>query len=178
VSSVATLFLNEGIMNIQEAQALVEYNYWARDHVLAAVDALTDEQYASVVTSSFASIRDTLVHVLSAESVWLSRWKGDANPGVVSGAGLATCAALREVWQEQEMKTRAYFDSVTEESLAGVIEYRAFNGQPFATPLFQMLQHVVNHGSYHRGQVTTLLRQLGAAPPQSLDLIVFYRDRA
>jgi uncharacterized damage-inducible protein DinB len=41
-----------------------------------------------------------------------------------------------------------------------------------------MLQHVVNHGSYHRGQVTTLLRQLGAPAPKSVDLIAFYRERA
>jgi len=64
-----------------------------------------------------------------------------------------------------------------EAGLSAVIEYRLLNGTPGATPFWQMLQHVVNHGSYHRGQVTTLLRQLGAPPPESLDLFTFYRQR-
>jgi uncharacterized damage-inducible protein DinB len=45
-----------------------------------------------------------------------------------------------------------------------------------ASPLWQMVQHVVNHGSYHRGQVTTMLRQLGSKPPKSLDMIAYYRE--
>jgi len=64
-----------------------------------------------------------------------------------------------------------------EAGLSAVIEYRLLNGTPGATPFWQMLQHVVNHASYHRGQVTTLLRQLGATPPESVDLITYYRLR-
>ena len=59
-----------------------------------------------------------------------------------------------------------------------VFEYKLLNGQPGKSSFWQMLQHVVNHGSYHRGQVTTMLRQLGAAPAKSTDLITFYRERA
>jgi uncharacterized damage-inducible protein DinB len=58
-----------------------------------------------------------------------------------------------------------------------VIEYKLLSGQPGASPLWQMLQHVVNHGSYHRGQITTKLRQLGAQPAKSLDMIAFYRSQ-
>ena len=58
-----------------------------------------------------------------------------------------------------------------------MFEYRLFTGQVGAQPFWQMLQHVVNHGSYHRGQVTTMLRQLEAAPPRAMDLIAFYRER-
>jgi len=165
-------------MNIQEARDLLNYNYWARDRVLAAVDVLSAEQFTSGVTSSFRSVRDTLVHVLSAESIWLSRWKGESPSGMLAAADFLDAASVRTAWQESESKMRVFFDSVDDEGLRRVIEYKAFNGQPFATPLFQMLQHVVNHGSYHRGQVTTLLRQFGAAPPKALDLIAFYREMA
>lgn len=165
-------------MNIDEARALVNYTYWARDRALAAVDALSPEQFTSRVTSSFVSVRDTLVHVLSAESVWLSRWKKEIRSGMLTADAFPDAASLRKAWQEDESKMRAFFENVDDEGLRGVIEYKAFNGQPFATPLFQMLQHVVNHGSYHRGQVTTLLRQFGAAPPKSMDLIAFYRETA
>jgi uncharacterized damage-inducible protein DinB len=164
-------------MNIQEARTLINYNYWARDRVLAAVDRLTDQQFTSSVTSSFESVRDTLVHTLWAEAIWLSRWRREPRPAIVA-TGFETAASVRKAWQEEESKMRAFFETVDDAGLAGVIEYTGLNGQPYATPLFQMLQHVVNHGSYHRGQVTTLLRQLGVAPPNALDLIVFHRETA
>ena len=58
------------------------------------------------------------------------------------------------------------------------IQYRAWDGRLYTQPFWQMLQHLVNHGSYHRGQVTTMLRQLGVVPPKAMDLIAFYRERA
>jgi uncharacterized damage-inducible protein DinB len=72
---------------------------------------------------------------------------------------------------------RAYVASRDEAGLSAVIDYRLLNGAPGATPFWQMLQHVVNHASYHRGQVTTMLRQLSAAPAKSMDMIAFYRTR-
>ena len=71
----------------------------------------------------------------------------------------------------------AFVDGLDAAGLGRTLTYRAFNGQSATLPYWQMLQHVVNHGSYHRGQVTTLLRQLGAAPPQGMDLVAFYRER-
>jgi uncharacterized damage-inducible protein DinB len=117
------------------------------------------------------------VHVLSAESVWLSRWKGETRTSMLAAADFPDQAALRKGWQEEESKMRAFFETVDDAVLARVIDYKALNGAPFSNPLYQMLQHVVNHGSYHRGQITTLLRQFGAAPPKQLDLIAFYREQ-
>jgi uncharacterized damage-inducible protein DinB len=85
--------------------------------------------------------------------------------------------ALRAAWTELETTVRAFLDATDEDGLERVIEYRLINGTPGASPFWHMLQHVVNHASYHRGQVTTMLRQVGAAPPKSLDLITFYRQR-
>ena len=58
-----------------------------------------------------------------------------------------------------------------------MIEFKLLTGQAAASPFWQMLQHIVNHASYHRGQVTTKLRQLGAQPAKSMDMIAFYRTR-
>ena len=71
---------------------------------------------------------------------------------------------------------RALLDGLDEEGINRVIQYETTGGERVASVFWQMLQHVVNHASYHRGQVTTMLRQLGAAPPKSLDLIAFYRE--
>ncbi len=64
------------------------------------------------------------------------------------------------------------------DGIARPIEYQGWDGRWQAQPFWQMLQHLVNHGSYHRGQVTTMLRQLDVPPPKSMDLIAFYRERA
>jgi uncharacterized damage-inducible protein DinB len=157
---------------------LVDYNYWARDRVLAAVALLPAEQFTRDMGSSFRSIRDTLVHIYSAEWVWLSRWEGVSPTTAVPSDRFADVASLDAAWRELEGRVRAHVAAKSEADLARVHDYRLMNGQPGQSAFWQMAQHVVNHGTYHRGQVTTMLRQLGAAPPKSVDLIAFYRESA
>ena len=75
-------------------------------------------------------------------------------------------------------KMRAFLESLGADGITRVFEYRLISGAEGKSPFWQMLQHVVNHSTFHRGQVVTLLRQLGAAPPKTMDLIGFYRERA
>jgi len=72
---------------------------------------------------------------------------------------------------------RAFLDGLGEDGVSRVFEYKLLNGQAGASPVWQMLQHVVNHASYHRGQVTTMLRQLGATPAKPMDMIAYYRTK-
>ena len=78
---------------------------------------------------------------------------------------------------DTEPGLRAYVGSLDDAAPERIVEYRLLNGAASANRAWHLVQHLVNHGSYHRGQVTTLLRQLGAAPPLSLDLVVYYRER-
>jgi uncharacterized damage-inducible protein DinB len=87
-------------------------------------------------------------------------------------------ATIRRTWNDHERRVRAVLDRLGEEGVKRPIEYRTTEGKQQAQPFWQLLQHLVNHGSYHRGQVTTMIRQLGEAPPKSMDLIAFYRERA
>jgi len=164
-------------MNLQDLKTLLDFHYWARDRVLDAVETLTPEQFTRDMGSSFRSIRDTLVHVYAAECAWYQRWQGTSPTALTPPDGFPDVATLREAWTRQEVRMRAYLDAVGEEGLTRVVEYKALNGQPGASVFWHMLQHVVNHGTYHRGQVTTMLRQMGAAPAKSVDLIAFYRTR-
>ena len=164
-------------MTYQDLQTLLEYHYWARDRMLAALDALTPEQYTRDLGSSFRSIRDTAVHTYAAEWAWHLRWQGEGPTALLPPDRFPDVASLRAVWAEHEGKMRAFLQRTGEGGVDRVIEYRLLNGDPGATPFWQMLQHVVNHASYHRGQVTTMLRQIGAQPPKSMDLIAFYRTR-
>jgi uncharacterized damage-inducible protein DinB len=130
------------------------------------------------MANSFRSVRETLVHVYSAEWVWHSRSRGHSPTEHVSTEAFTDQAALRRMWHDHEILVREYIAGLDEDAVSQVTQYRLFNGTAGASPVWQMVQHVVNHSTYHRGQVVTMLRQLGAAPPKSLDLITFYREQA
>jgi uncharacterized damage-inducible protein DinB len=160
-----------------DLRGLIDYNYWARDRIFEAVGALTPEQYNRPTGSSFASIRETLVHVYSAEWVWQERWRGVSPAAPLSAEQWPDVPSLITAWRELEGRIRAIVDAVTDAGVENVIEYRLLSGQPGKSPFGSMVQHVVNHGTYHRGQITTMLRQMGLAPPKSTDLITFVRER-
>jgi len=166
---------------------LYDYNYWARDQQLEACRALTPEQFTRPMGNSFPSVRDTLAHVLGAELVWCGRWRGRALQEIF-GVGKAltlqefiqqwpqqfsSVADLEARWQAAERDLREYLAGLSEDALSRPLTYVNFLGQTWSYPLWRTMLHLVNHGSYHRGQVTTLLRQLGAQPTP-LDLLVGY----
>ena len=165
-------------MTPDEAGLLVEYHLWARARLIAAVAALSTEQFTRELGSSFGSVRDTMAHLYGADEVWLERWRGGSPRGLPPATRFPDLASLQAAWAELDPKLRAFVAGLDAAGLARALTYQAFNGQTATLPYWQMLQHVVNHGSYHRGQVTTLLRQLGTKPGQGTDLVAFYRERA
>jgi uncharacterized damage-inducible protein DinB len=162
-------------MTRHDLDHLVQFNFWARDRLVAAVRTLDNDQYTRDLRNSFSSVRDTLVHLYSAEWVWLSRWEGTSPTTPIDPAIYPDLDSLMKAWHELERRFRAYVTAVGDD-VERVIDYRLMNGTTGRSAFWQMLQHVVNHGTYHRGQVTTMLRQLGATPPKSTDLITYYRE--
>jgi len=165
-------------MDLRDLNTMVDYHYWARDRMLDAVEPLTSEQYSKDLGSSFKSVRETVVHIYAAEWAWYSRWTGSSPSALLNADAFPDVAPIRRVWAENERNVRLFVASVGEAGIARVIPYQLLSGAAGASPFWQMLQHVVNHASYHRGQVTTMLRQLGAAPARSMDMIAFYREQS
>jgi uncharacterized damage-inducible protein DinB len=165
-------------MTLQDLQTLVDYHYWARDRMFEALGPLTPDQASRDLGGSFTSIHDTVAHLYAAELAWYSRWQGDSPSALLTGDAFPDLAAIGRAWSDHEPKMRAYLDQLGEAGIARLIEFKMLSGQPASSPFWQMLQHIVNHASYHRGQVTTKLRQLGAQPAKSMDMIAFYRTRA
>jgi uncharacterized damage-inducible protein DinB len=163
-------------MTIQELRLLFDYHYWARDRMLAAVEPLTSEQITRDMGNSFRSIRDTLAHIYAADWAWYSRWIGNSPTALLPADTFPDLGAIRSAWIELEGNVRTLLAGLDEHGVNKVHEYRLLSGQPGATVFWQMAQHVVNHGSYHRGQITTMLRLLGAEPAKQMDLIAFYRE--
>jgi uncharacterized damage-inducible protein DinB len=164
-------------MTFEDLHSLLDYNYWARDRLLEAVSVLTPEQFTRVMGSSFKSVRDTIAHICDAELIWLSRWNGKQPSGFQPPDRIPDVAAARAEWAGIESGMRAFLGHLGPEGVDRVLEFRDLSGNLRSDVFWQILQHVVNHGTYHRGQVTTLLRQLGAQPAKSMDLIAFYREK-
>ena len=123
------------------------------------------------------SARDTVVHIVSAQWIWISRWKGEVPKGMWAAADYPTQDSIRAKWEPLAAEISAFVGAQTEASLAAPLAYRNLKGDPFSYPLGQLMLHVTNHSTYHRGQVTTLIRQLGGQPV-STDLVAYYADVA
>lgn len=164
-------------MTSSEAQELYAYNRWANQEVLRAVQPLSAEEYVRDLKSSFPSIRDTLVHILVAEWIWLRRWHGESPRTQPAGWSTLGYDELLVRWREHELEQAAFLAQLTDERLRQPLAYHNTRGQPFEVPLQHLVRHVVNHSSYHRGQVTTMLRQLGHAAAAT-DLVLYFNTVA
>lgn len=156
---------------------LYDYNAWADRRHLEAVGKVTTEEFLRPMGSSFGSLRDTLAHIYGAEWVWLERFQGRSPSSLPDVAQFQDLPSLKEKWRELEERLLKFVGGLKQEDLDRVMEYKTLKFGAYRNPLWQSMQHLVNHGSYHRGQVTTLLRQLGAQPVLT-DLMHFYRERA
>ena len=164
------------MMTPEDARTLYAYDAWANRRVLDACAALAPEQFTKDLGSSFRSVRDTMAHIMGAEWLWLERFQG-RTARLPSGDQFPDLVSLRTRWTEVERDLLAYVGGLSAADLERSFDYWDMKGNPHTSVLWQTLQHVANHSTYHRGQVTTLLRQLGAKPIGT-DLIGFYRERA
>ena len=165
-------------MTFDVLQTLVDYHYWARDRLIVVVETLPEEQLRRPLGNSFSSIFDTMAHLAGADWIWRSRWEGVSPMALPASDTYDNLAKVLSVWRDEEQRIRAIVTRLGPEGITRPIEYQGWDGRRQAQPFWQMLQHLVNHGSYHRGQVTTMLRQMNVPPPKSMDLIAFYRERA
>ena len=164
-------------MTPELTRQLFDYNHWANQRAMEAAAQLSDEQFVKPLSSSFSSIRDTLMHICGGEWIWLERFLGKAPSAIPNDPAIQTLAALRGHWRPQAERLLAFVAGLTQSDLDRMLEYKTISFGNYKNPLWQSLQHLANHGTYHRGQVATLLRQLGAKPILT-DLMHFYRERS
>ena len=160
-----------------EMMSLYKYNAWADRRALEAASALNREQFTKPMGSSFSSVRDTLTHIYGVEWLWLERFQGRSPSAIPDDPEFADIAKLKASWAAFEMRLLNFVRGLTQEELDRVMEYKTMKYGVYRNPLWQSMQHLVNHGTYHRGQITTMLRQLGAQPILT-DLMHFYREQA
>ena len=151
---------------------IYRYNRWANAELLAAASALSNVDLERPLGTSHGSLFGTLLHILWGEWLWLGRWQ-QAAPQVPDPLSARTLSELKSSWSAFEGSQEAFLLAVREPDLHRIISYENPPGTTWSYSLQHMLQHVANHSAYHRGQVVSLLRQLGAQPPPT-DFLVFF----
>jgi uncharacterized damage-inducible protein DinB len=159
-------------MGLETIQDLYAYNRWANARALEAAATVSPADFTKEVGGSFASLRGTLAHMYGAEWIWLERWRGNSPRSLPFALDFPDVGTIRSRWHDVERGQTEFLDALDPGRLGEVISYVNLKGESFAYPLRRMLQHVVNHATYHRGQITTLVRQLGGTP-LSTDLLLY-----
>jgi uncharacterized damage-inducible protein DinB len=146
--------------------SMFEYNRWADERLLTACGQLTDEQYTREIGGSFPSIRATVAHHAGALRAWGTRFEGGDVRALPSEADVPNAdVAMRLTVEGHAVLAREASRSADE--LKEIFTYRSLRGMMVSLPRWAVLRHVVNHGTYHRGQIANMMRQVGAAPPST-----------
>ena len=159
-------------MNKQDILLLYQYNQWANAKILTAAANLTQEQFVAPASFPHGGLRGTLVHTLSAEWIWRTRWEGSSPTSVLKLEDFPTFEFLRARWMEEERRLMAFVSTVTDERLNSTFDYKNTSGKPFTKTLWHAMTHLVNHGTQHRTEAAAMLTDLGHSPGD-IDLIFF-----
>ena len=140
---------------------LFEYQRWATGKILDCVEPLTDEEFRRPLGGSFGSLSGTIVHAYGADWVWLERLRGRSPRSLPQGDDALDFPALRKKWAAVEGERDAYLAQLSPQRLDEWMSYVNFAGESCKYRLSEVLFHIANHLTYHRGQAISQLRQLG-----------------
>jgi uncharacterized damage-inducible protein DinB len=159
-------------MNKQDILVLYRYNQWANEKILSSAAHVTQEQFLAPASFPHGGLRGTLVHALSAEWIWRTRWEGASPTQLLKAEEFPDFPSLRARWAEEERRLMNFVDALPEERLNGTFDYRNTSGKPFTKVLWHAMAHVVNHGTQHRTEAAAILTDLGHSPGD-IDFIFF-----
>lgn len=159
-------------------QLMAEYNAWANRRLYGLASRLSDEQYRRDVGAYFKSLHLTLNHILCADLIWMSRLTGAGEPPTRLDAVLFDdYSALSAARAREDQRIIDYVGGLTDEQLEETWVYRTMNGTPREQRRREILAHLFNHQTHHRGQAHTILTLLGIDEPDGLDLLLMQWER-
>ncbi len=164
-------------MELELIRGIWDYHWWGNRKLFDEAAALGEETARKELGRhwSFPTLKGMLSHIYGADRIWLARWRGESPTKLYGDADFASLADLRTGWNALEAEQRAFVSSLGTADLKRTLDYKATDGKPFAQPLWQLLQHVVNHATHHRSEVAAMVTMTKASPP-STDMVLFYRQ--
>lgn len=164
-------------MSKEQVLLLWEYNHWANRRLMARANGLSNAQLSDKLESMWNSILGTMAHVLGAEWIWRQRVQEGVSPAaLLDREQFTTLETLSLRWNEEEAAMRDYLAGLSDADLNRVVDYQNTQGKSFRRPLWQLLTHVVNHGTQHRSEVALYLTNFDRSPGD-MDITVFLSER-
>jgi uncharacterized damage-inducible protein DinB len=145
---------------------LYDYNYWANHRMLDVAATLTHEQLFRQQGHSWGSVQGVLVHIRNAEWIWLHRWNGESPRSFPGVEQFPAVTDLRQDWAILEQQMRDFVAAQTRQSLQQKITYTTTSGQIYTLDLWQMMVHVANHGTHHRGELAAMFALMEVPHPE------------
>ena len=163
-------------MNRDYLIQIADYNNWADNKVMEWLRQINDEQWERAIVSSFSSIRQTAIHIVSAEKYWVDHWEQTPEPTFLSMQFKGAKAELIDIWNKASTDLKTIVNGFPEEEYSRNIGFKyPRDGRIGQMPFWQTVVHVINHSTYHRGQLVTLLRQAGFFNLSSLDMATYFQ---
>ena len=149
------------------------YNQWANKQMINTLLQMPAGAVDKEIESSFPSLRKTVYHTWAAEDIWLQRLQHVAKPVWVAAAFDGTFEEACHNWEQVSAQLTHYVTAMEDTALHNVLHYHDTKGNAWHRPIWQVVQHVNNHATYHRGQLVTMARQAGATVIPPLDFILY-----
>lgn len=163
-------------MTLKDLERLLAYNKWANNLVFDSIAQITEEESKRDLKNSHHSIFGTLQHITGAERVWLNRWTGNSTATLAPEDLPDQLDGLQSQHDGTGKEMEQYFGTLDDRKLQSGLTIKTSKGVEYTNTFEEMIQHLFNHSTFHRGQISGMLRQLGKTPP-ALDLIRFLRSR-
>jgi uncharacterized damage-inducible protein DinB len=153
-------------------ESLYAYNRWANERTVAACRALTTAEYEREIGGGWPSVRDTLVHIGSATKAWHDRFLGDFPSRLLTGADIPDLDGAARLLEEGDELLARFVRETPAERHTEILAFKNLQGTVRRVPYWAVFRHAVNHASYHRGQISTMIRSIGK-DPKPTDLVVW-----
>ena len=154
---------------------LANYTVWANSITLSWLENISEEQWKMTIVSSFNSIEETVLHLAGAEKLWVDRLNKVTEPVPLAKIFNGDKSELLEVWRVATNNLKGFVAAFDENELKTPLRFKRLNGVEYVQPYYQLLAHIFNHSTYHRGQLVTMLRQAGYKEISSTDMLGFFR---
>jgi len=154
---------------------LAKYNQWANEKFIHWAKPINAAQWDKELVSSFPSIAQTVIHIIGAEMIWHDRLLNIPNPVWLPLNFKGDKNTTLDVWRKSSELLINFIENINSEHILFKQSYKRINGEAFTQPVYEILSHVFNHSTYHRGQLVTLFRQVGFTDVTSTDLLLYYR---
>jgi uncharacterized damage-inducible protein DinB len=156
---------------------LSEYHAWANEQVCGWLEKISEEEWNRPLVSSFNSLRETILHVAGAEKIWVERLLKYPALRTLSETFNGSKKELIKIWKEISKSFKKLIKDMPEDQFHQKLKYKTTKGIEYNQPYYQLLAHVINHSTYHRGQVVTMLREVGFTDLNSTDLATFFKTK-